>query len=189
VDLPSNASALIEDLAIRMYSEPASSLWADRLVAPMPLRIMLLILDFDTEVSMNGVLGYLENSTGRYLTEAETAFALVGATRTADILRSVSAALDRLGTSPTSLNTDLQKVAQYEVTTFRTSHGIVGEAVAEAVAPFASSLYMHRPPSERDEHPLDLLERYVEDNFEQILAQVAVLYDEQGGDPTGHSVG
>ncbi|WP_418936961.1 DMP19 family protein [Paenibacillus anseongense] len=41
---------------------------------------MLLILDFDIELQMNGIIGFLENSSGAYLEETMEALFRIRAT-------------------------------------------------------------------------------------------------------------
>jgi hypothetical protein len=45
--------------------------------------VVVLVLDSDTEVNMQGMLGFLENSTGLFLAEAIGAFDRIGAQATA----------------------------------------------------------------------------------------------------------
>ena len=64
-----------------------------------------LFLDFDTEVSINGMLGFLENSAGLRFPETIEAFDLIGASRTVAVLRDIETTLKRHGvTRPDGLS-------------------------------------------------------------------------------------
>ena len=82
-------SDLIEALSICIYEPPLSAVRSRLREVAEALRVPILILDFDTELNMNGMLGFLENSTGLYFTETIEAFEKVGATETVSILRAI----------------------------------------------------------------------------------------------------
>jgi hypothetical protein len=76
---------LIEALSIRIFQPPLSSA-RDRLHdISEALRVPILVLDFDTELSMNGILGFLENSTGGLFPETIDAFEKIGASETVSV--------------------------------------------------------------------------------------------------------
>jgi hypothetical protein len=55
---------ILDNLRIQIYKPPLSKLREDPRSVPEVLRIPVLIIAFDTEVCMKGILGFLENSTG-----------------------------------------------------------------------------------------------------------------------------
>jgi len=50
---------ILDSLAIQIYEPPLSKLREDLRSVPEVFRIPVLIIDFDTEVCMNGILGFL----------------------------------------------------------------------------------------------------------------------------------
>jgi Domain of unknown function (DUF4375) len=95
--------ALVNRLFVLIYEPPLSALRESIASCPESLRVFMLIADFDTEVSMNGIVGFLENSTGHYLQQTIEAFELIGAHETASTLRQVDELLRRYGIQPRSL--------------------------------------------------------------------------------------
>ena len=62
-----SVAEILEGLLVQVYQPPLSNLRDDLRSVPEELRIPLLVIDLDTEVAMQGMLGFLENSTGLYL--------------------------------------------------------------------------------------------------------------------------
>ena len=59
-----SVAEILEGLSVQIYEPPLSNLRDDLRSVPEVLRIPILIIDLDTEVAMQGMLGFLENSTG-----------------------------------------------------------------------------------------------------------------------------
>src|SRR6202040_4397495 len=97
---------LIDALSIRIYEPPLCTA-RDRLQEiAEPLRVPILVLDFDTEVCMQGMLGFLENSTGLFFAETIDAFEKIGASETVSVLRAIEKTLERHGVTPAQLRAD-----------------------------------------------------------------------------------
>jgi len=60
---------ILNDIGLKSYEKPLSSIRVDPCWPSLgnPLHLAVLLVDFDTEVNMNGLLGFLENPTGAYL--------------------------------------------------------------------------------------------------------------------------
>lgn len=84
-------SELATQLSLHVYTPAWFRIRNNLRRVPLPLRIVILVLDFDTEVAMSGLLGFLKNSTGRYLKETVEALARIGATRSSLSSKSVVA--------------------------------------------------------------------------------------------------
>ncbi len=84
-------SELATQLSLHIYTPAWWRIRDDLHKVPLHLRIAIVVLDFDTEVAMSGLLGFLENSTGRYLKETVNALALIEAPRSSLALKSVVA--------------------------------------------------------------------------------------------------
>ena len=113
----------------------------------------------DTEINMNGILGFLENSTGAYLPDTVLAFNSIGATITASTLMRIDALMQAHGFTTAHLRQDLSNQEPFQVTTFRASHGESSSLMASAVDAEARNLYLHQ----RNGEPVFvLLEAYVE---------------------------
>jgi hypothetical protein len=63
-------------IACLIYEPPFTLLRENISEIPEILRRFFLFTDFDTKVIINGILGFLENSTGEYLAETIESFCL-----------------------------------------------------------------------------------------------------------------
>jgi len=162
---------LIETLSIRIYEPPLADARERILAVPSAFRVIVLVLDFDTEVSMDGMLGFLENSTGLYLAETIEAFDRIGARETMEVLRKIEAILERHGVSPAQLRADFEGTTLYQITTFNDLHKGLGSLPKE-VNREAERLYVYAEPG-FGEDVWGLLDAFVEANRETVLAEIA----------------
>jgi len=162
---------LIETLSIRIYESPLCTA-RDRLrEIAEPLRVPILVLDFDTEVCMNGMLGFLENSAGLFFPETIDAFEKIGASETVLILRAIEKTLERHRVTPARLRADFAGTQPYQITTFGALHGDLGTMPTE-VEEDARQLYLYGEPGTR-EPVWSLLEAFVETNRANCLTEIA----------------
>jgi len=80
---------LVEHIGSVIYEEEASSIRQMLYEMPESWRTIIMIIDFDTELSMNGILGFLENFTGKYLNETIAALKLIEATEDSFIIEEI----------------------------------------------------------------------------------------------------
>jgi hypothetical protein len=161
---------LIEALSIRIYEPPLCTAREELRDIAEPLRVPILVLDFDTEVCMQGMLGFLENSTGLFFRETIAAFERIGAVETASVLRAIEKTLERHGVTPVRLRTDFAATQPYQITTFRELHGDLGTMPNE-VEEDARRLYLYGKPGTR-EPVWSLLEAFVEENRPALFAEI-----------------
>lgn len=57
---------------------------------PQFIQDIIFIIDYDTELSMNGILGFLKNSTNKYLPQTITALKNIGADTDVEVLKKIS---------------------------------------------------------------------------------------------------
>ena len=88
---------LVNELVCKIYKPPLSRLRERIATLPEPLRVLMLVSDFDTEVLMNGISGFLENPTGEYLHATIEAFEAIAARSTAATLRAIESAMREHG--------------------------------------------------------------------------------------------
>ncbi|MEC0208763.1 DUF4375 domain-containing protein [Paenibacillus ehimensis] len=88
-----NASAdeIMDHVGIKRYSEENIQLKDEEVFYKLPalLRDIVLLIDFDTELNMNGILGFLENSTGKYFNETIEVLERIGAAHDANALKDI----------------------------------------------------------------------------------------------------
>lgn len=162
---------LIETLSTRIYDPPLSEARERILAVPSALRVVLLVLDFDTEVNMQGMLGFLENSTGLSLAETIDAFHRIGALATTDTLRNIHRILETHGVSKSQFRSDFDGTTLYKITNFNDLHGDLG-SLLEEVEREAERLYVYSEPG-CGEDVWALLDTFVDANRLGVLAEVA----------------
>jgi Domain of unknown function (DUF4375) len=130
-----NADGLIQELCREIYQRPLSKV-RDEVDYPNltnPLHLVILLIDCDTEIDMNGMLGFLENPTGRHLKQTIQALQLIGASKSAALFEAVQDCMTKNRITWERLSSDLEGSAEYEISSFRQRHG-------EAIAAFTSEI-------------------------------------------------
>ncbi|HEX9928194.1 MAG TPA: DUF4375 domain-containing protein [Pyrinomonadaceae bacterium] len=164
-----SAAEIIEQLSVRIYEPPLSLLREDLAQVPEALRNVILFIDFDTEVTMGGILTFLENSTGKYLSETITTFVAIGAIENARHLAQIKDLMKSFGVDHNRLRKDFEGLNLFEITTFEKTHGKELNAMAEAIQETAELLYLGRGT---EENPYELFQHYVDRNREEIITAV-----------------
>jgi hypothetical protein len=158
------AGELIGELARRLHKPPLFELRDRMRELPAAIRVPLLVFDFDCEVPMQGIFGFLENSAGYYLAETIEAFATIGAHRTAATMRRIQAILARHG-----IDRGSGAPGPRQLETLWTQ-GAEAEAIREEIETEADRLYMCTgPDSEDSDDVYGGLVRFVEENRDAVV--------------------
>jgi len=147
-----NADSLVQELAVRVYQQPLLGVRSETDYPSLsnPLHLAVLLIDCDTEIEMNGMLGFLENMTGRHLPETIEALHLIGAPKCAALFCSIQACMTKFGVSWQRLRADFEGTTEFEITSFRKMHGDRLDSFATEVGELASgfSLFSARSSPE-----------------------------------------
>jgi len=162
----------IDQLAIHLYEEPLASLWADRRSLPETVRTVALVIDYDTEVAINGINGLLENSIGEYLPEIIDALLAIGAERTASALRKSLQAIEAVGSSRKDLRDSVNAMGAWSISTFERTHG-------QPVSYALMEVRRLHALAEKTEQVREMLESYVAKHEADLRSRVA--FDEPAG--------
>jgi hypothetical protein len=129
------ADSIIQELGTEIYQPPLSNVRREVNYPDLtnPLHLTVLLIDCDIEIDMNGMLGFLENSTGRHLRQTAEALRLIGAPRSAALLESIQFCMTKHGVTWERLRGDFVGSTEYEISSFRGLHG-------EALNPFATEI-------------------------------------------------
>jgi len=158
-----SADEIVDNLALQIYEPPFLALREDLRSVPEALRIPILLIDFDTELSMNGILGFLENSTGRYLADTIAALEMIAAHDTAAVLLTIERIMADHGVTHERLRADNAHMQEWQITTFAESHGEELSQMAKAIGREAEKLYLYDRIRGREGEPVfDLLSAYIE---------------------------
>lgn len=133
-----------------------------------PLHVALLFSDFDTELCMNGMLGFLENSSGAFLDQTIDALKVIGARQNAVVLGLIREAMHRHGVSSQVLRSNIEGSSEFQIASFSQLHP-GRDAFAAEVIQLASALYLY---DEEQESPYALLEAYLESRADEWLVQL-----------------
>jgi len=131
-----NAEDVIEGLAVKIYEQPLSQVRDEPEFPNLdnPLHVVVLLVDCDTEIAMNGMLGFLENLTGRHLGKTIEALERIDAPKTADLFRAVQSCMKAHGVTWAGLRGDFEGSAEFQITSFRKLHGKSLDAFTEEVS-------------------------------------------------------
>jgi Domain of unknown function (DUF4375) len=143
-----SVDTILDSLAIQIYEPPLVSLRQSLRSIPEVLRIPILVIDFDTEVQMQGILGFLENSTGLYLIDTIDAFETIAAQDTAEILRSIRRIMGDHGVTVERLRTNIADMPEFAISSFRQRHG---EEVSQMADPMVQEA--RRPGGQEARRP------------------------------------
>ena len=120
-----NASELLDDLSIRIYQPPLSVYRDDGRICDTtnPLSVVMLLIDYETECTMNGINGLLGNSAGRRLPETIVAMKKIGCIDHANILEEIQKTATAAGMTYEVMQEDCAGLAEFAVTSFAELHG------------------------------------------------------------------
>jgi hypothetical protein len=161
-----SVAEMLGSLALRIYTPHLVELRGDLRPIPAVLRIPILIIDLDTEVMINGMLGFLENSTGLYLAETIEALGTISAHNAASTLRIIQQIMADHGVTVERLRRDFDGAQLYEITSFLEMHGDELSPMAEQIELQARKLNLYDPA----EPVFDLLEAYLQGRRDEFMA-------------------
>ncbi|WP_010252876.1 DMP19 family protein [Acetivibrio cellulolyticus] len=165
-----SSSEIINEIASNQYNGKNGHL-KDPIVftkLPIVLQDILLLADFDTELNMNGILGFLENSTGLYLNETIEALGRIDAIEDRKIMDDIRSIMMAYGCSPINLRENVNKGYEYEITNFISTHGEEYEEMADKIEKESKRLYYRCP----NRNIFDNLEVYVDQHKEELLSSI-----------------
>lgn len=159
---------LIQEMAVRIYETPLAMV-RDEVGFPdlgNPFHLLVLLIDCDTEIAMNGVIGFLENLTGQHLGATIKALRQIGAPKAAGRLQAVSDCMARYGVTWERLRVDINDCKEFDITSSKYLHGIELEPFISEVSGFwaGSSLFSSLP----GEEPYDALCAYLDVRFSEL---------------------
>ncbi|MBD0381923.1 DMP19 family protein [Paenibacillus sedimenti] len=146
---------------MNIYDENFKSLRQEEIFIQLPviLQDIILILDFDIELQMNGIIGFLENSTGNYIEETILSLDRINATKDFKIMNDIKVLLSLNGISTKKLREDVNNLSLYQVTNSSEIHDNQNVELLNKIATQADQLYLYRD----NDSIFDNLFKYVEE--------------------------
>lgn len=120
-----DASKLLDDLSVRIYETPLSEYRNDGRISDTsnPLSVVMLLIDYETECTMNGISGFLSNSAGSRLSETILALRKIGCIDHANTLEQIREAATAVGMTYDAIQDDCVGLAEFTLTSSANLHG------------------------------------------------------------------
>lgn len=133
---------LLSEFSIRIYEPPLSEMRDSGSIRDLsnPIAVAMLIVDFETEVSMNGINNFIGNSTGIYANETVDALEQIGCSTQAQHLRRILAVAVDAGMTHDAIQQDRSGLSEYEITSFAKLHGDKWDDASEEIDKLDSSI-------------------------------------------------
>ncbi|MEH7226702.1 DUF4375 domain-containing protein [Bacillus sp. JJ1566] len=165
-----SSEKIIEEVASNLYKEESLHLTEKNTFYKLPevIRDIILIINLDTELTMQGILGFLENSTGLFLDDTIETLCKIKAVEDYIILKEIRSIIIHNGITTMNLGTDVNNQEEYSRTNFNKTHGPDYSEMAEEISEIAIRLYIYS----EDRNLFDLLIEYVEKNKAVLIEEV-----------------
>jgi hypothetical protein len=105
-----------------------------------PIAVMMLIIDFRTEILMNGIINFIGNTTGRFGEETVVALQAIGAQDQANALERILTVAKNAGMTYDAIQRDRSGLGEYAVTSFRELHGDKWDATSAEIREMESEI-------------------------------------------------
>jgi hypothetical protein len=127
---------------------------------PQLIRDCILLIDLDTEINMNGIFGYLENSTGKFIDETIEVLERIGASNDSITLNNIKSILTEYGQKTSNLQANVQNLKEYQISKFTQTHEKLDSELLNKIEQEAKNLYIYN----QEENIFDNLFDYIEAN-------------------------
>lgn len=133
---------LLDQFAVKIYEPPLSALRDNGGVADLcnPLSVAMLLVDFETEVSMNGINNFIGNSTGRYINETIAALTTIGCHDDAALLSRILAVASAAGMTHQTIQAERSALEEFAITSFSQLHDSKWNAASAEIGQLASAI-------------------------------------------------
>ena len=137
-----SASGILHRLSVEAYDPPFSRIREDGRIGDLgnPLSVIMLIIDLETEISMNGIQGYIGNSTGLYASTAVDALRAIGCNDAATTLAAILKKAEASGMTHNAIQRDRRDLEEFTVTSFRRLHGSKWDRVNDEISELADQI-------------------------------------------------
>ncbi|MCG6155038.1 DMP19 family protein [Rubinisphaera margarita] len=137
-----NPNDLIEQYSIMIYEPPLIHSREDGTIRDLsnPLSVIMLIIDFDSEVSINGINNFLGNSTGRFAHEIVRALQIIGCDPEAAQLQQILDIAETAGMTREAIQQERSGLGLFAVTSFSELHGDKWDAACAEIDTIESEI-------------------------------------------------
>jgi hypothetical protein len=165
-----SAAEIIDEIASNLYKKENFHIKNENMMYQIPLVIKdtILLIDFDIEVNMNSILGFLENSTGLFLNETIDALERIGAFEDMKVLINIREIMEKYKVTTHDLRNNVNKESLYEISSFIETHGDEYDEMADEISMEADKLYIGDP----NRNIFDNLEIYIEKHKNALVGEI-----------------
>ena len=130
-----NPEHLLSELSVKIYEPPLSEIRDSGRIADLSsaVSVLMLFIDFETEVMMNGIADFLGNSTGLYARQTVSALQIIGCPVQADALGRILTVAHDAGMTYEAIQADRSGLKPYAITSFAELHGDKWNAALEQI--------------------------------------------------------
>ncbi|MBM7568151.1 DMP19 family protein [Paenibacillus sacheonensis] len=164
----SNPEAILAHIAMNIYESDYKKLREKESFGLLPvlLQDIILLINFDIELQMNGIIGFLENSSGEFFEETIQALYRIHASEDFKIMSGIKDLLLLNHIDLRKIREDMNSLYLYQVSTSSDLHGRNMNELLDVIATQADGLYLYRKHANIfDDH----VYRYVEANKESLM--------------------
>lgn len=133
---------LLTEFSIKIYEPPLCTIRDDgRICEPSnPVAVLMLVVDFDTEVKMNGINNFIGNSTGMFGNETVAALRAIGAQTQATLLEQILMVAENAGMTHDAIQRERSGLGEYAITSFKELHGEKWDAASAKISDIESEI-------------------------------------------------
>ncbi|ODG93190.1 MULTISPECIES: DUF4375 domain-containing protein [Bacillaceae] len=161
---------IVEEIASNLYEGENYLIFQEEYFYKIPeqIRDVILLINFDTELAMEGILGFLENSSGVYLNDTIETLEKIKAEQDHNILNNIKHILDENNISTSQLRANTKDQELYSIQGFSETHGSAYDDMADRICEIAEKLYI----SSEDRNIFDYLILYVDKNKSLLITEL-----------------
>lgn len=158
---------IINEIALNLYNEENYHLIERDTFYKLPIviRDIVLVINLDTELNMQGILGFLENSTGLFLNDTIETLQRIQAKEDYEILKSIKSILEQNNVSTQDLRNNVNNQIKYSIATFSETHSSKYNDMVSEISEVADKLYLYNG----DRNLFDYLIKYVDTNKDNLV--------------------
>ncbi len=133
---------LLSEFSIKIYEPPLCEMHDNGEIRDLsnPIAALMLVVDFETEVSMNGINNFIGNSTGLFANETVAALKTIGCETQAVQLEQILAIAAAVGMTHDAIQQGRSGLQQHAITSFSDLHGDKWDAASEQIDAIESDI-------------------------------------------------
>jgi hypothetical protein len=161
---------IINEIALNLYNKENYKITERDTFYKLPvvIRDIILLINLDTELNMQGIMGFLENSTGLFLDDTIETLQRIQAKDDYEILKAIKFILEQNNISTMDLRNNVNNQMEYSITTFSETHSSKYDDLISEISEVADKLYLY----DDDRNLFDYLIKYVDTSKNNLVEEL-----------------